>query len=149
VNRGLAATAAIVVSFALGTVIASHEAAAAGRQPTHVCSAVDRDFLETAVVQMTAFRLWSGDYLTGGGDAAEQSALTDEAARLIMAKQPRDRALNQARLLLGAMLVEYRRVVEAGGSFQRVRDLGVALRALLAEAGPALAREGCDVSPLL
>lgn len=154
-NRGLAAAAAIVVSFALGTMLASREAAAAQRQPTHVCSAMDRDFLETAVAQMTAFRAWGAEYVTGGQEGAAQAALADEAARFIMRKHARDRSLEQARLLMGAMLIEYERAVsaptavDAGLSLRRVHDLGVALRQLLADAGPALAREGCDVAPLL
>jgi hypothetical protein len=155
VNRGLAAAAAIVVSFAFGTVIASREAAAADRQPTYSCSAVDRDFLETAVAQMTAFRAWGADYVTGQGEGTEQAALAAEAQQMILGKHPTDRALEQSRLLMGAMLIEYQRAVtapsalDAGTSFRRVHDLGVSLRSLLAESGPSLAHEGCDVAPLL
>lgn len=154
-NRGLAAAAAIVVSFAFGTAIASREAAAAGRQPAATCSAVDKDFLETAVAQMTAFRAWGADYVTGEGEGTSQAGLAYEAERFIMRKQPKDRALAQARLLMIAMLVEYQRAVTApsavgaGTSFRRVHDNGVALRTLLAQSGPALALEGCDVAPLL
>jgi hypothetical protein len=154
-NRGLAAAAAIVVSFALGTVLASHEAAAAGREQAHRCAAVDKDFLETAVAQMTAFRAWGADYVTGAVEGASQAQLADEAEQFIMRKHPQDPSLQQARLLMGAMLIEYQRAVtaptayEAGLSLRRVHDNGVELRSLLATVGPALARVGCDVAPLL
>jgi hypothetical protein len=154
-NRGLAAAAAIALSFALGTALASREAAAASREPTHACTLVDRDFLVVATRQMTAFRAWSADYVTGAEDAESQAVLADEAAQDVMRKHAVDPALDRARLLMGAMFIEYERAVtaptpaEAGGSLQRVRDLGIALRSLLSDAGPALGDAGCDVSPLL
>jgi len=155
VNRGLAAATAIVVSFALGTVLASRQASAAQRGPTYGCSALDKDFVETAVAQMTAFRAWSGDYVTGGADAADQAALANEATQFIMRKHASDASLERARLLMGAMLIEYQRAVtagtavDAGLSLRRVHDLGIQLRSLLAEAGPGLAKAGCNVAPLL
>lgn len=153
-NRGLAAATAIVVSFALGTALASREAVAAQRQPTHSCSAVDRDFIETATAQMTLFRTWSADYVTGADDGAAQAAMAEEAAQLVIRKRPQDVSLDRARMLMGAMLVEYQRAVtatmpaDAGASLQRVHDLGSALRGLLADAAPGLNAAGCTVDAL-
>jgi NAD(P)H-dependent flavin oxidoreductase YrpB (nitropropane dioxygenase family) len=155
VNRGLAAAAAIVISFTLGTAIASHEAAAADRQAAHTCAAVDRDFLRVASAQMLSFRMWSADYVTGAEEPTRQAAMADEAAQLVMRKHALDPSLERARLLMGSMLIEYERAVlatsavDAGASLHRVRDLGIALRSLLSDVGPGLAAVGCDVAPLL
>jgi hypothetical protein len=121
----------------------------------HSCSAVDQSFIQVAGVQMTAFRTWGGEYVSGQTDPAVLAALAQEAHMLIVRKRPQDASLVRAHSLMVAMLTEYNRAMTGlasgtGGAreLQRVHVLGGHLRGVLSQAAPALGAHGCRLDTL-
>lgn len=122
----------------------------------HSCGATDQKFLRTASADVTAFNELADQFRAGEVTPEEIAEEAFTAAKRVAHVEPRDPSLRQAQKYLDAMFTEYGEAVtlhaEGKTSGQRMfRAYGLAnfARDVLAEAQPALQREGCDVAPLL
>jgi hypothetical protein len=122
----------------------------------HTCSATDRQFLSTAQLNMAALGSLSQDYLSGDAKADEVIRQTDSAVVGLRSTDPSDPSLSKTRSILRAMFLEYGRAIRAdqkhhdpGKYIYRAYGLANFAHDVLAQAQPALAKRGCDVSPLL
>lgn len=123
---------------------------------THTCSATDRQFLGTAQLNMAALGSLSQDYLQGNAQADDVILQTDSAVTSLLNTDPSDPSLSKTRAILRAMFLEYGRAIRAdkhhrdpGKYIYRAYGLANFAHDVLAQAEPALAKRGCDVSPLL
>ena len=123
---------------------------------SHTCSATDRQFLGTAQLNMAALGSLSQDYLQGNAQADDVILETDSAVTSLLNTDPSDPSLSKTRAILRAMFLEYGRAIRAdkhhrdpGKYIYRAYGLANFAHDVLAQAGPALAKRGCDVSPLL
>jgi hypothetical protein len=155
VIRGLAAALVILLVFTAGTAVAARDVATPAAE-AHVCSAADRKFIETARVNLPAFATWRDDYLASAIDHGTFGSVARETAVLVVERTaPQDHSLQQARLLIGAMLAEFQRaaaVRETGGlaahELLHAQQLGGTLRGHFAGVAPGLGAVGCDISSL-
>lgn len=152
--RGLAAALVILLVFTAGTAVAARDMATPTAEAP-VCSAADRKFVDAARVNLPAFATWRDDYLASAVDHATFGSVARETALLMERTSPQDRSLQQARLLIGAMLAEFERaaaVRETGGlaaqELLRAQQLDGTLRGHLAGAAPGLGAAGCDITAL-
>lgn len=122
----------------------------------HTCGAADQRFLERATLDVTALGVWAQDYRAGelGADEVAQEAF--DAAQRVTHVKPADPSLKQAQVYLDGMFTEYGKAVvldakgrDAGGRMFRAYSLANYAHDVLAEAQPALQRQGCDVAALL
>jgi hypothetical protein len=123
---------------------------------SHTCSATDRQFLGTAQLNMAALGTLSQDYLQGAAEADEVIMQTDSAITGLLNTNPSDPSLSKTRAILRAMFLNYGRAIRAdkhhkdpGKYIYRAYGLANFAHDVLAQAKPALAKRGCDVSPLL
>jgi hypothetical protein len=123
---------------------------------SHTCSATDRQFLGTAQLNMAALGSLSQDYLQGNAKADDVILQTDSAVTSLLNTDPSDPSLSKTRAILRAMFLEYGRAIRAdkhhhdpGKYIYRAYGLANFAHDVLAQAKPALAERGCDVSPLL
>lgn len=123
---------------------------------SHTCSATDRQFLGTAQLNMAALGTLSQDYLQGAAEADEVIMETDSALTGLANTNPSDPSLSKTRAILRAMFLNYGRAIRAdkhhkdpGPYIYRAYGLANFAHDVLAQAKPALAKRGCDVSPLL
>ncbi|HLB18636.1 MAG TPA: hypothetical protein VK613_05850 [Gaiellaceae bacterium] len=123
---------------------------------SHTCSATDRQFLGAAELNMTALGSLSQDYLQGNAQADDLILQTDSAATSLLNTNPSDPSLSKTQKILRAMFLEYGRAIRAdkhhhdpGKYIYRAYGLANFAHDTLAQAQPALAKRGCDVSPLL
>jgi hypothetical protein len=123
---------------------------------SHTCSATDRQFLGTAQLNMAAIGTLSQDYLQGAAEADEVITQTDSAITGLLNTNPSDPSLSKTRAILRAMFLNYGRAIRAdkhhkdpGKYIYRAYGLANFAHDVLAQAKPALAKRGCDVSPLL
>jgi hypothetical protein len=123
---------------------------------SHTCSATDRQFLGTAQLNMAALGSLSQDYLQGDAQADDVILQTDSAVTSLLNTDPSDPSLSKTRTILRAMFLEYGRAIRAdkhhrdpGKYIYRAYGLANFAHDVLAQAEPALAKRGCDVSPLL
>lgn len=123
---------------------------------SHTCSATDRQFLGTAQLNMAALGTLSQDYLQGAAEADEVILQTDSAITSLSNTNPSDPSLSKTRGILRAMFLNYGRAIRAdkhhkdpGAYIYRAYGLANFAHDVLAKAKPALAKRGCDVSPLL
>jgi len=123
---------------------------------SHTCSATDRQFLGTAQLNMAALGSLSQDYLQGNAQADDVILQTDSAVTSLLNTDPSDPSLSKTRAILRAMFLEYGRAIRAdkhhrdpGKYIYRAYGLANFAHDVLAQAEPALAKRGCDVSPLL
>jgi len=123
---------------------------------SHTCSATDRQFLGTAQLNMAALGSLSQDYLQGNAQADDVILQTDSAVTSLLNTDPSDPSLSKTRAILRAMFLEYGRAIRAdkhhrnpGKYIYRAYGLANFAHDVLAQAKPALAKRGCDVSPLL
>ncbi len=123
---------------------------------SHTCSATDRQFLGTAQLNMAALGSLSQDYLQGDAQADDLILQTDSAVTSLLNTDPSDPSLSKTRTILRAMFLEYGRAIRAdkhhrdpGKYIYRAYGLANFAHDVLAQAKPALAKRGCDVSPLL
>lgn len=137
------ATAVLALSFLLNT---------GGASSGHTCSALDKQFLQTAGSTMAEFAAIRSGAVTPW--AAIREARTD--ARRIGSLAPTDPTLASARDLLRPMLLEYasgvaaqRRTGNGGTHMYRSYVFADAAHGVLVKGQPALSALGCDVSPLL
>jgi hypothetical protein len=159
IRSGLIAAALVLASVILGAAGRSAYAAAAREdvpKTRHYCAVTDRDFIETARVNVAAVGLYGDDYLRGDADGAEVIAAARDATVALQHTSPFDPSLAAARRYLTSMFTEYERAVrvrdargDAAGHMYRAYSLGAHARDVLAAAQPPLARLGCDVRDLL
>jgi hypothetical protein len=146
---------------AAGLVIAAVVLAAGGRaQPapagTHICSALDRQFLRAAALSTTSITLIGQDYQSGELTAKQAIEQTRDADRGLGVTSPRDPSLKLARTLMRSMYGEYGRAIraqwkggDAGAHMYRSYSLANYAYQVLNDAEPALARQGCSAAALL
>ena len=122
----------------------------------HTCSATDRQFLGAAQLNMAALGTLSEDYLQGEAKADDVIMQTDSAIASLRNTDPSDPSLSKTRAILRAMFLEYGRAIRAdkhhhdpGKYVYRAYGLANFAHDVLSQAEPALAKRGCDVSPLL
>jgi len=130
--------------------------AKSGGPVSHTCSVTDRAFIDGAKTNVDAVDLWGQQYLDGDAGPAEVAAEAARAAKIVGATRPTDPSLTQARNLLVAMFTAYRGAMEqrakhrdAGDQIFHAYGLANFAHDVLLRAEPALAKHGCDVSPLL
>ena len=123
---------------------------------SHTCSATDRQFLSAAQLNMAALGTLSQDYLQGEAKADDVILQTDSAVTSLLNTDPSDPSLAKTQKILRAMFLEYGRAIRAdkhhhdpGKYIYRAYGLANFAHDTLAQAQPALAKRGCDVSPLL
>ena len=122
----------------------------------HTCSATDKQFIGTAQLNMAALGSLSEDYLHGDAKADDVIQQTEAAVSGLRNTNPSDPSLSKTRAILRAMFLEYGRAIRAdehhhdpGQYIYRAYGLANFAHDVLAQAQPALAERGCDVSPLL
>jgi hypothetical protein len=122
----------------------------------HTCSATDRQFLSAAQLNMAALGTLSQDYLQGDAEADDVILQADSAVTSLVNTNPSDPSLSKTRTILRAMFLNYGRAIRAdkrhhdpGKYIYRAYGLANFAHDVLAQARPALAERGCDVSPLL
>ena len=122
----------------------------------HTCSATDRQFINTAQLNMAALGSLSQDYLHGNAKADDVILETQSAIDGLRNTGPSDPSLSKTRAILRAMFTEYGRAIradkhhaDAGKYIYRAYGLANFAHDVLAQAEPALAKRGCDVSSLL
>jgi hypothetical protein len=123
---------------------------------SHTCSATDRQFLGAAELNMAALGTLSQDYLQGDAHADDVILQTESAVTSLLNTNPSDPSLSKTQKILRAMFVEYGRAIRAdkqkrdpGKYMYRAYGLANFAHDILSQAKPALAKRGCDVSPLL
>jgi len=123
---------------------------------SHTCSATDRQFLGAAQLNMAALGTLSQDYLQGNAKADDVILQTQSSVTSLLNTDPSDPSLSKTRTILRAMFIEYGRAIRAdkhhhdpGKYIYRAYGLANFAHDVLAQAKPALAKRGCDVSPLL
>ncbi|HLM33299.1 MAG TPA: hypothetical protein VK285_04465 [Gaiellaceae bacterium] len=123
----------------------------------HSCGALDKRFIQTAGLNMTALGIWASGYQDGAIDPAEMAAQARDAARRVSYTEPHDPSLRRARVLIDAMFLEYGDAVahlasgkpDAGKRMFRAYGLANFAREILVDAQPELAKRGCNVAALL
>ena len=122
----------------------------------HTCSATDKQFIGTAQLNMAALGSLSEDYLHGDAKADDVIEQTQAAVNGLRNTDPSDPSLSKTRAILRAMFLEYGRAIRAdqhhhdpGQYIYRAYGLANFAHDVLAQAQPALAERGCDISPLL
>jgi hypothetical protein len=123
---------------------------------SHTCSATDRQFLGAAQLNMAALGTLSQDYLQGAAEADDVITQADSAITSLLNTNPSDPSLSKTRVILRAMFLNYGRAIRAdkhhknpGKYIYRAYGLANFAHDVLAQAKPALAKRGCDVTPLL
>lgn len=146
--------AALVLAFGVGFALRGGGTEGAY---AHSCSATDKRFIQAATTDMAALSVWAEGYKAGEIEAEEVARQASDAAKRVGYVKPRDPALKLSQRLINAMFREYGEAVSVGPKERRRAGLhmhrayGLAnfARDVLVEAQPALARHGCDVTPLL
>ena len=123
---------------------------------SHTCSATDRQFLGAAQLNMAAIGSLSQDYVQGDAKAEDVILQADSAVTSLLNTNPSDPSLSKTRTILRAMFQNYGRAIRAdkhhhdpGKYIYRAYGLANFAHDVLSQARPALAKRGCDVSPLL
>jgi hypothetical protein len=127
-------------------------------QIAHTCSATDRQFIDTAQLNMAALGSIAEDYLHGEAKANEVLQTTQDSLRAIEGTGPSDPSLSKTRAILAAMFTEYGKAIhadaakkhkDAGKYVYRAYGLANFAHDVLAQAKGPLEQRGCDVTPLL
>jgi hypothetical protein len=153
--RFTAAAGLAVAIFAMGSLVLL--VGGKGRAAVaHTCSATDRQFIGVAQLNMAALGSLSEDYLRGDAKADDVIQQTQSSVVVMHNTNPSDPSLSKTRAILRAMFVEYGRAIRAdkqkkdpGKYIYRAYGLANFAHDILQNAKPALAKRGCDVSPLL
>ena len=105
---------------------------------------------------MAALGSLSEDYLHGDADAKEVIEQTQTSRIVLHNTNPSDPSLSKTRAIMRAMFLEYGRAIRAdqknknpGRYIYRAYGLANFAHDVLSQAKPALAKRGCDISPLL
>ena len=139
-----------------GSVLAGNSRASSGAQVSYICSAVDKQFIQTVSTNMVQLGYWSDALQSHDADPSVVIQQASSEAGQISATDPEDRTLHATRDLLTSMFLEYSKAVsasmkgnDASQHMQNARRLANSSHKLLAGAKNGLAAQGCDVSPLL
>jgi hypothetical protein len=137
-SAAMLATSALVFG---ASVLVGSSRASSGATVSYLCSAADKQFIDTVSSNMMQLSYWSDALVHQDADPATVA---------------QDRTLHATRDLLGSMFVEYSKAVSTSAAG---RDGGIHMKSawrlanashkLLAGARDGLGRQGCDVSPLL
>jgi hypothetical protein len=153
--RFTAAAGLAVAIFAMGSLVL-FVSGKGGAAVVHTCSATDRQFIGVAQLNMAALGSLSEDYLRGDAEANDVIKQTQSSVVVMHNTNPSDPSLSKTRAILRAMFVEYGRAIRAdkqkkdpGKYIYRAYGLANFAHDILQNAKPALAKRGCDVSPLL
>ena len=132
---------------------------ACGGQPTasaHTCSATDRDFIQTAQLNVMSLNEWAMGYLDGSVKPLVVVKQARDAAKMVSGTTPSDPSLEKTKYLMNAMFNEYATAVlvksehkDPGRHIYRAYGLANFAHDVLSEAQPALGERGCDVGSLL
>lgn len=151
-RRGLTAAGLVLAA----VVLAAGGRAEPARTGTHICSALDKQFLRAATLSTTSITLIGQDYQSGALTAKEAIAQTRDADLGLRATSPRDPSLKLARILMRSMYGEYGRAIraqwkggDAGKHMYRSYSLANYAHQVLNDAEPALAKQGCSAAALL
>lgn len=154
--RITAAAGLALAIFAMGSLVLLVGGKGRAAVVRHTCSATDRQFIARAQLNMAALGSLSQDYLHGDAKADDVIEQTEAAITGILNTNPSDPSLSKTRAILRAMFLEYGRAIRAdkqqrdpGKYIYRAYGLANFAHDILAQAQPALAKRGCDVSPLL
>jgi hypothetical protein len=146
----------LLLASALALTYVTSSRAKSGGPVWHTCSVTDRAFINGAKTNVDAVDLWGQQYLEGDATPAEVAAESARAAKIVGATSPTDPSLAQTRKLLVAMFTAYGKAMEqrakhrdAGDQIFHAYGLANFAHDVLLNAGPALAKRGCDVAPLL
>jgi hypothetical protein len=149
--RGLSAAALPLVGLCLLASGCGQASASA-----HTCSATDRDFIQTAQLNVTALNVWADGYLHGSVKPLVVVKQAREAAKIVRSTSPSDPSLEKTKYLMNAMFNEYATAVlvksrhkDPGRHIYRAYGLANFAHDVLSEAQPALVQRGCDVGSLL
>jgi hypothetical protein len=152
-------TAATLATSALvfgASVVAGSSRASSGARVQFICTAADKQFIDTVSSNMMQLGYWSDALVSHDVDPSVVVKQTRSEADQIGATRPMDRTLGATRSLLGSMFVEYSKAVAASAAgkdgsahMRSAWRLATASHKLLAGAQEGLATQGCDVSPLL
>ncbi|HEX2044999.1 MAG TPA: hypothetical protein VHF23_05155 [Gaiellaceae bacterium] len=147
---GVTAATLLLLAATIGGCAGSDEASA------HTCGAMDRRFLQRAGVDVTAFGIWQQDYAAGAISAEEAAREAFDAAKRVAHVEPSNPSLRTAQRYLNGMFTTYGEAVkldaegkDGGERMYLAHVFRNGAHEVLAEAQPALQREGCDVAPLL
>jgi hypothetical protein len=156
IKRLSAATLACSALVFGGSVLAGNSRAASGAQVSYVCSAVDKQFIQTVSTNMVQLGYWSDALQSRTANAWTVSKQARSEAGQVSATDPEDRTLHATRDLLKSMFIEYSTAValtaKGGNATQHMANawrLATSSHKLLLGAQAGLAAQGCDVSPLL
>jgi hypothetical protein len=122
----------------------------------HVCTGSDLRFIQDASIDMAALGAWTAEYQAGQAKPEQVAEQAFTAARRVRGLEPKDPSLRTAQQYLDAMFSEYGEAVtlqgkgeNAGERMYRAYGLANFARDVMAQAQPALASKGCDVTALL
>jgi hypothetical protein len=131
-------------------------AGAQGGKIAHTCSLADKQFVQTVSTNMFQLSYWSDQLLKGDATPAVVVKQTKSGSGQVDATRPTDPTLQKTRPLLKAMFLNYARGVyrqahggNAGHPMGVAYQLANDVHDLLADAQPALAAKGCDITVLL
>jgi hypothetical protein len=149
--RGLSAAALTLVGLCLLASGCGQRSATA-----HTCSATDRDFIQTAQLNVMALNEWAEGYLHGSVKPFVVVKQARNAAKMVSGTSPSDPSLEKTKYLMNAMFNEYATAVlvkaehkDPGRHIYRAYGLANFAHDVLSEAQPALGERGCDVGSLL
>ena len=156
IKRLSAATLACSALVFGGSVLAGNSRAASGAQVSFVCSAVDKQFIQTVSTNMVQLGYWSDALQSHDANPWTVAKQARSEAGQVSATDPEDRTLHATRDLLKSMFLEYSNAValtaKGGNASQHMANawrLATSSHTLLLGAQAGLAAQGCDVSPLL
>jgi hypothetical protein len=152
-SAAMLATSALVFG---ASVLVGSSRASSGASVSFLCSAADKQFIDTVSSNMMQLSYWSDALIHQDADPATVVQQARSEAAQISATGPEDRTLHATRDLLDSMFLEYAKAVSASSAgrdgtihMKSAWRLANASHKLLAGARGGLARQGCDVSPLL
>jgi hypothetical protein len=155
-KRFSAATLALAALVFGGAVLAGNSRASSGAQVSYVCSAADKQFIQTVSTNMVQLGYWSDALQSNDAEPDVVSSQARSEAGQISATAPEDRTLHATRDLLTSMFLEYGKAValtakghDATEHMQNAWRLANSSHKLIAGAKAGLLAQGCDVSPLL
>ncbi|MEP6978099.1 MAG: hypothetical protein ABI948_08605 [Thermoleophilia bacterium] len=150
--RGLSAAALPLVGLCLLVSACGGQRSASA----HTCSATDRDFIQTAQLNVMSLNEWAVGYLDGSVKPLVVVKQARDAAKMVNGTTPSDPSLEKTKYLMNAMFNEYATAVlvksehkDPGRHIYRAYGLANFAHDVLAEAQPALGQRGCDVGSLL
>src|SRR3979409_1439755 len=108
----LAAAAVACSALVLGvSVLAGQSRAASGAQVSYVCSAVDKQFIQTVSTNMVQLGYWSEPLQRRDADPWTVAKQARSESGQVSATDPEDRTLHATRDLLSSMFLEYSRAI--------------------------------------